>query len=156
MAPMHTRFAQLAARLAPRLAALAPALFPLWALAGCIAVPIPLGEGHVSAGREVTGAAQATLAPGRTGRAEVLAALGEPSATWDEAGVLVYDWDRVRWIVLWLVGGPGGGAGGVLELPEHHMLLLQFGPDGVLRRTEHARRPDGVSYGAFLRRWAAP
>lgn len=130
------------------------ALLPALALAGCLAVPVPLGEGYVSAGREVTDRQQARLAPGSTTRAEVLAVLGEPSATWDEEGIVVYDWDRVRMVVLWVLAGAGRAAGGVLELPEHHLLLLRFDAAGVLRRIEHAARPPGVSYGDVLRGWA--
>lgn len=61
----------------------------------------------------------------------------------------------MRWLVLWAIGGMGGGAAGVLELPDHHMLLLQFDQAGMLR-LEHAMRPEGTSYGDALRRFATP
>lgn len=125
-------------------------------LAGCIVLPIPLGEGYVSAGREPPPGAEARFTLGTTTRTEVIASLGEPSATWDEAGVIVYDWDRVRWVVLWLIGGRGGAAAGAFELPDHHMLILRFDQAGILRRAEHALRPEGTSYGTFLRQWATP
>jgi hypothetical protein len=125
-------------------------------LTGCIALPVPLGEGYVSAGREIPADTETRFTLGTTTRAEAVASLGEPSATWDEAGIIVYDWDRVRWLVLWLIGGRGGGAAGAFELPDHHMLILRFDQAGILRRAEHALRPEGTSYGAFLRQWATP
>jgi hypothetical protein len=134
------------------LARLLPLLLPLSA---CIVLPVPLGEGHISAGREVSRESQGSLSVGSTTRAEVLARLGEPSAVWDDAGVVVYDWDRVQWLLLWMVAGAGRAATGGMELPVHHMLLLQFGAAGILQRAEHAERPAGVGYGAFLRTWAA-
>ncbi len=130
-------------------------LLLLLPLSGCVVLPIPLGEGHVSAGREASPESQGTLLLGATTRGEVLARLGEPTAVWDDAGIVVYDWDRVRWKLLWVVGGGGRGAFGATDLPAHHMLLLQFDASGTLQRAEHAERPPGVTYGAFLRNWAA-
>lgn len=130
-------------------------LLLLLPLSGCIVLPIPLGEGHISAGREVSQESQGMLLVGATSRAEALERLGEPSAVWDDAGVVVYDWDRVRWLLLWMVAGGGRAAFGATDLPAHHMLLLQFDASGILQRAEHAERPPGVTYGAFLRSWAA-
>jgi len=130
-------------------------LLLLLPLSACVVLPVPLGEGHISAGREVSQESQGTLLVGATTRAEVLVRLGEPSAVWDDAGVVVYDWDRVQWLLVWVVGGAGRGAIGGMELPVHHMLLLQFDAAGILQRAEHAERPPGVGYGAFLRSWAA-
>ena len=133
----------------------AAAVVPLLLLAACVVIPIPLGEGHVSEGRELPPALLAAIRPGLTTCAEATATLGEPAAIWEEQDVLVWQWDRVRWMLFWAAGGYGGGAAGLADLPDHHMVLAQGAPDGVVRRLTHAERPLGEGYGDFLRRWLA-
>ncbi len=124
------------------------------ALAGCVAVPIPRGEGTVTEGREVTQDQSAAIAIGGTSRATLLGQLGEPQAVWEERNILVYAWDRVHLSILWMLAGRGAGAAGLMDVPTHYLLLIQLDAAGVVRRAERCIRPLQQDYGSFLRAWA--
>lgn len=123
-------------------------------LAGCIAVPVPLGEGHVTEGREVTRDRSAAVAIAGTSRDVLLARLGEPQAVWEERRILVYAWDRVHLAVLLLLAGPLTAAAALVDVPTHHLLLIEFDEAGVVRRAERCIRPLHRGFGDFLRAWA--
>ncbi len=124
------------------------------ALAGCIALPIPAGEGSVTEGREITAGQSAAIAPGGTTRAALLAGLGEPQAVWEERNILVYAWDRVHLRVLWVLAGHLAAAAGVVDVPTHYLLLVELDEAGIVRRAERCIRPLYEEFGAFLRAWA--
>jgi hypothetical protein len=123
-------------------------------LAGCIALPIPLGEGRVTQGREIAPEQSAIVAIDGTPRAVLLARLGEPQAVWEERSIVIYAWDRVHMAVLVLIAGPAAAAGALFEVPTHYLLLVQFDESGVVRRAERCVRPLQQGFGDFLRAWA--
>lgn len=124
------------------------------ALAGCIVLPIPQGEGEVTEGREITPERAASVELGRTSRAEVLERLGEPTAIWLDRRVFVYAWDRVHLKVLWIAAARYTAAGGLEDVPTHYVLLLQFDETDHVVRAERCVRPLLSEYGAFLAEWA--
>lgn len=149
MVPIHPR--RETAR--PWLGALWPAAAALL-LAGCVIVPLPMGEGEVTEGREVQ--LPANEVPGLLGRsrAEVIDRLGEPGALWEERRILIYAWDRVHTKLFWLVAGGYRAAGGIIDVPTHYLLLIQIGEDGTVARAERCTRPMTSLFGDFLRGWA--
>lgn len=123
-------------------------------LTGCIALPIPMGEGRVTEGREITRDQSAVIEIGGTSRETLLARLGDPEAVWEECGILVYAWDRVHLRILWVLAGPATAAAGLLDVPTHYLLLIQLDEAGRARRAERCVRPLTESFGDFLRDWA--
>lgn len=123
-------------------------------LAGCVVLPLPQGNGPVTEGREVAAERSATIEIGRTGRAEAIERLGEPSAAWNERRILVYAWDRVHWKLLVILAGPTTAAGGIFDLPTHYLLLVQFDANDRVSRVERCERPGLTGFGDFLRGWA--
>lgn len=132
----------------------AQAALAVLALAGCVMLPLPQGNGPVTEGREIAAERSATIELGRTTRPEVLERLGEPTATWEARRLFVYAWDRVHWKLLVILAGPATAAGGIFDLPTHYMLLVQFDADGRVSRAERCERPGLTRFGAFLREWA--
>ena len=124
------------------------------ALGGCVALPIPLGEGRLAEGREISPEQSATIDPGGTSRAALLASLGEPQAVWEERRILVYAWDRVHWQVLVVLAGYLTAAATVVDVPTHYLLLVALDDRGIVRRAERCVRPPTEQFGSFLRAWA--
>ena len=120
-------------------------------LSSCIVLPIPRDqvEGH-----PVTADPKVVLHAGITTRDEVIARLGQPTAIWEEKRIFAYSWDQVKWAMLWLVGAYSGMAGGVVDLPTHHMLLIQFDENDRVKRVGQVDRPNSEAYGKFLVDWA--
>lgn len=123
-------------------------------LAACIVLPLPQGDGVVSEGREVAATSMGAIVPGRTSRNDAIAMLGDPEAVWEEQRVLVYAWDRVNMKLLWVVAGGMRAAGGIVDVPTHHLLLVQFDAHDVVTRMEWCTRPLHEGFGTFLRGWA--
>ncbi|WP_291298286.1 hypothetical protein [Elioraea sp.] len=123
-------------------------------LAACIVIPLPQGEGVVSEGREIAPGDAGTIALGRMSRPELVAALGEPAAIWEERRVLIYAWDRVQLKLLWIIAGGMRAAGGIVDVPTHHLLLVQLDDHDVVTRAERCTRPMHEGFGDFLRTWA--
>ena len=123
-------------------------------LAGCVVLPIPQGEGEVTEGREIAAERSATVHVPGASRAEVLESLGEPAAIWLDRRVFVYAWDRVHWKVLWFAAAPYAAAGGLVDLPTHYALLIQFDATGHVLRAERCVRPSLTEFGTFLTEWA--
>jgi hypothetical protein len=97
----------------------------------CVA-PIPSSDHEVIAGTAVTPTVLESFTPGVTTKTEVLAKLGTPYTALEAPPVLVYPWST-RWgIAPWLLVYPVGAVGGVLDIPEHHVLLVALdGQDRV-------------------------
>jgi hypothetical protein len=129
------------------------AIVPLVAacLGACIAVPIPQDHFH---GR-VAAVDPLTIKPGETTQEDVLLRMGDPDAILVDERVFAYQWDHVKWGVLWIIGTQGGGTGGVIEVPTHEMFLVQFDGTGHVRHADHAIRPRDVPWGEFLKKWSA-
>lgn len=123
-------------------------------LGGCLVVPLPQGEGELTEGREILPEQSRAIAAGSMTRAELVAALGEPEAVWEERRILVYAWDRVHLKLLWILAGGMRAAAGIVDVPTHYLLLVAFDEDGRVRRAERCQRPITISFGTFLRGWA--
>jgi hypothetical protein len=119
-------------------------------LSACIAVPIPQDHVH---GR-VAAVDPLTIKAGETTREDILLRMGDPDVILVDERVFAYEWDHVKWGVLWFIGGQGGGTGGVIEVPTHEMFLVQFDGNSRVRRADHAVRPKDAALGEFLRAWA--
>jgi outer membrane protein assembly factor BamE (lipoprotein component of BamABCDE complex) len=126
----------------------------LLATAACIVLPLPQGEGEVTEGHAQPIQALIHLVPGRTTRAEVEQALGEPTAIWLDHDIYVYAWDRVHWKLLWVLAGGMRAAAGIIDFPTHYILLIQFDRHGIVQRAERCVRPMATTVGAFLESWA--
>jgi hypothetical protein len=96
-----------------------------------------------------------TIKPGETTQEDILLRMGDPDAILVEERVFAYEWEHVKWGVLWIIGTQGGGAGGVIEVPTHEMFLVQFDGNSRVRRADHAVRPRDVPWGEFLKKWSA-
>ena len=131
----------------------ATAIVPFLAacLGACIAVPIPQDHVH---GR-VANIDPLTIKAGETTQEDILLRMGDPDVILIDERVFAYEWDHVKWGVLWIIGTQGGGTGGVIEVPTHEVFLVQFDRAGLVRRADHAVRPRDVALGQFLKTWAA-
>ncbi|MCX6876986.1 MAG: hypothetical protein NTW21_24700 [Verrucomicrobia bacterium] len=99
---------------------------------GCI-IPTPWidsGAARHNIRKETPGQFQ----PGRTTRAEVMLALGEPDAVAPDERKLAYRSEKI--CAIWLVGGSYSGGGGSLEKDDY--LVFQFDAGGRLRKTERS------------------
>jgi outer membrane protein assembly factor BamE (lipoprotein component of BamABCDE complex) len=95
-------------------------------LSACIFVPTPMhGESRI--GAETV----ASFEPGRTTRTDVLMALADPMQRFADDRFFVYRWNETNGYVFVGFGGYSGAAG---PLESTHYLVLDFGPDGRLRR----------------------
>jgi hypothetical protein len=119
-------------------------------LLGCIAVPIPQDHFH---GR-VAAVDALTIKTGETTQEDILLHMGDPDVILLDERVFVYQWEHVKWGVLWIVGTYGGGASGVIEVPTHEMFLVQFDDMSRVKRADHAVRPRDAALGDFLKSWA--
>jgi hypothetical protein len=123
-------------------------------LSACVVVPLPQGEGVVTEGREIAAGTPQEAALARMSRADLVAALGEPAAIWEERRVFVYAWDRVHLKLLVIIAGGMRAAGGILDVPTHYLLLVQLDDDDRVTRAERCVRPPHQGFGEFLRAWA--
>lgn len=136
-----------------RLARRTLAALAVVALAGCIAIPVPLSEKKVLQGTPVSAEQIAFLQAGATTRAEAFERLGAPQFEWEDARVSIYQWDMRQGVLLWAVGAYSTGGVGVEDIPRHHLLLLEFDAAGRLVRHEKAVRPLLKSLPEFLLVW---
>lgn len=125
------------------------------ALAGGCALPVPLPDRPVLSGTPVSPEQMVFLHPAVTTKAEVIERLGPPSIVWEDARVIVYDWE-LRWgILIWAVGGPYSGAAGIVDVPTHHLLIMEFDEAWRVRRFEHTTHDSLQPYWEFLLEWKA-
>jgi outer membrane protein assembly factor BamE (lipoprotein component of BamABCDE complex) len=112
--------------------------------AGCLILPTPefdSGEARANIKKKTP----AQFEPGKTTRAEVILALGEPDAVSPDECSLVYRSEKV--CGLWFVGGYYSGAGGTIERDRY--LVAEFDAHGVLAKFERSApwvgsKPPGV------------
>ena len=123
-------------------------------LSGCV-LPVPLREDTVLAGTPLLDQQFAFIEPAVTTDSDVIARLGSPTISWDDARVITYDWEMRRGVLLWAVGGPYVGHAGITDIPAHHLLIMEFDESWTLRRYEHATRDLMKSYPDFLVEWKA-
>lgn len=142
-------------RATPRLRVLASAALAAASLGACVVLPIPRPRGTLEGMRGNVGdALPAFVVEGRTTRAEVLLALGEPDRRADGDRWFAYDSGRrlagVNWVVL-VGGAPVSSPGfvlGVRETVDWRELRLRFDEAGVLVQAEvAARRQEGFRFG---------
>jgi outer membrane protein assembly factor BamE (lipoprotein component of BamABCDE complex) len=122
-------------------------------LTGCIAIPIPTTETKLLAGKPVVNDQISLLIPEITAKEEVLQIFGNPNVIWEDARIFSYNWDKRQAVLLWAVGGYGGGTGGIADIPKQYHLLIQFDEQGRVQRFERAVRPLTQSYIDFLIDW---
>lgn len=118
-------------------------------LGGCLAIPVPTSGKKVLSGRPVDDEQLAFLTPAVTTRREVIERLGNPNILWEDARVFAYSWEVRQGAVYWVAYGGFGRE----DLPEHHLLLIQFDEHGRLSRFERTIRPASQLYADFLEKW---
>ncbi len=123
----------------------------LW-LGGCILLPLPASE-KLLAGKPVTEAQLAFLVPKATMKQEVVERLGSPNFVWEDARLFGYNWEMRQGMLIWFIGAAAGGAGGVANILEFHLFLIQFDADDRALRWEAVVRPSSQSFPDFLREW---
>lgn len=78
-------------------------LFGPVVVAGCVALPIKIGEEEALAGRRIGPKDVAFLKPGITTRDEVVSKLGAPTFDLSDLGILSYVWIELKedWAIIW-------------------------------------------------------
>ena len=106
---------------------------------GCIMLPIPTGE-HDS--KDLPGRTNVKpeliqdIGVGRTTRAEVLLALGEPDGVFAEDRVFAYLWSRAAgYFFFAILAGPASG-GSATTVGKGYILVIEFDDRGIVRRRE--------------------
>jgi outer membrane protein assembly factor BamE (lipoprotein component of BamABCDE complex) len=122
-------------------------------LEGCIIVPIPTTEDKILAGRPVNEAQLSFLAPKITTREKVVEHLGNPDIIWEDARVVIYNWEMRQGILFWAAGAYYSGGAGMKDITRHHLLLIQFDEQDKVLRFSRTTRPLTQSYADFLREW---
>ncbi len=128
-------------------------LFAVLALTGCIILPIPTSESKLLAGKQVTEDQFSFLIPNVTTKDEVIQELGNPNVIWEDARIFSYNWEKRQGILFWAVGGYGGGAGGMTDIPKRYHLLIQFDEQDRVQHFERSVRALTQSYADFLKEW---
>lgn len=123
------------------------------ALSACIMLPIPTYDIKVLSGKPVTDEQLSFLKPLTTTKQDVIEKIGNPDIIWEDARIFVYPWDMRQGILFWATGGGYTGAAGALDIPKHHVLLIQFDEQDIVQRFEHAIRPLHKSFPVFLQEW---
>jgi outer membrane protein assembly factor BamE (lipoprotein component of BamABCDE complex) len=123
-------------------------------LSGCV-LPVPLREDTVLAGTPLLDQQFAFIEPAVTTDSDVIARLGRPTISWEDARVITYDWEMRRGVLLWAVGGPYVGHAGITDIPAHHVLIIEFDDAGRVRRFDHTTLGVLEPYSRFLLEWKA-
>lgn len=122
-------------------------------LTGCLVIPIPTGDKVVMSGTRVAADAIGRIEVGVTTRQQVLELIGSPILDWEDERILAYQWDVRKMLILWMLAGGNSAVGGACEVPRHHVLLIQFGPDGRVRRVGRTVRAGAEHLGDHLVEW---
>jgi len=101
-------------------------MLALLTLSNCIALPIPTTESKLLAGKPVYEEQISLLIPNVTTKEEVLEIMGNPKVIWEDARIFSYNWKKRQGILLWAVGGSGGGAGGMTDIPSNIICLFNL------------------------------
>ena len=104
----------------------------LLGMTGCV-IPTP-GLDSGAARRNIRGQTPGQFQPGRTTRAEVMLALGEPDAVSPDERTLAYRSEKIA--AIFLVGAGYTGGGGSIKKDEY--LVLVFDAHGRLQKTERS------------------
>lgn len=120
---------------------------------GCLVVPISASGKQTLAGRRVDSDRVIRLEAGRTTRAQVIAELGPPDVIWEDRRVLAYDWHVKRGEIFWMIAGGNSATGGIIDIPQHQVLLMQFDEADVLQRLGQTIRRGGEEFGDHLLEW---
>jgi hypothetical protein len=129
---------------------------------GCVAIPIPQGYRNLEReGKRIGEARLSFVVPGETTKAEFIERIGEPYLVLDEYGVMAYYWKMIAAYVPWVIGVPGGGAAGILEVDRQHVLLVSYDDRGIIDRYETIKNFQGAGLSKakpvdeLARQWAA-
>ena len=125
----------------------------LLSLTSCVMLPIPTTEGKVLAGKPVTEEQLSFLVANITTRQDVIERLGNPNIIWEDRRVFAYNWDMRQGILFWAVGAHYTGGAGMIDIPKHYLLLIQFDEQYLVQRFERTVRPLSQSYIEFLKEW---
>jgi hypothetical protein len=107
---------------------------------GCLAIPIPQGYRNIErAGKKIEPYKLSFVVPGQTTKTEFIDKVGKPYLMMDDYGVMAYYWKMLSASVLWAVGAPGGGAGGIAEVQPQYLLLVSYDDQGVIHNYETIR-----------------
>lgn len=133
---------------------------------GCLAIPVPVSHERTASTPMADPASDEhkwvqTVADGQTTRAQIRAKLGPPDQEWDGGRVVGYRArakDGAVYAGILVFYPPIVGAGKVFDTGTLYLLLLEYAPDGVLKR--HELRKLGLdtsdeSIDRLARRWAA-
>lgn len=133
------------ARLAEFHGSLALALAVAVCTPGCLIIPTPeYNTGNARA--NINKKTPKQFEPGKTTRAEVVMALGEPDAISPDESKLAYRSEKV--CGLWFVGGYYSGTGGTITKDRY--LLVEFDAQGVLRKAGQSSTWFGSEYAGML------
>jgi hypothetical protein len=108
---------------------------------GCLVIPTPefdTGQARANINRHTP----KQLEPGKTTRAEVVMALGEPDAVSPDESKLAYRSEKV--CGLWFIGGYGAAAGGPITRDRY--LVAEFDALSVLQKAERTSTWCGSKY----------
>jgi len=118
---------------------------------GCLILPTPeFNTGNARA--NINKKTPNQFESGKTTRAEVVMALGEPDAVSPDESKLAYRSEKV--CGLWFVGGYGSAAGGTIT--KDRCLIAEFDPQGVLVKVERSATLVGPSQAVRALSQAAP
>jgi len=100
-------------------------------LVSCVYIPTP-EHSTVSERGRVTVDSLKQLVPQQSSRADVLLLLGEPSTRENDDQYLYFSWQAIQGYLV--IGFPGGGWVG--DIPNSHILVVEFSDEGRLTRYE--------------------
>ena len=130
---------------ARNLAALGLALALTLATSGCLIIPTPEYDSG-KARANINKKTPQRFEPGKTTRAEVMMALGEPDAVTPDERKLAYRSEKV--CGLWFVGGGYSAAGGTITKDRY--FVAEFDERGVLLKAERSSTWIGSKYASSL------
>ncbi len=108
-------------------------LFVLW---GCASIIIPVSDGKALSGRKITAENTTFIKSGVTTRREVIQTLGQPDMDFKDLRIIAYSWNVLGAYVPWVVGTPGGGGAGIMEISDKYVLLIAFEKEDRVSRFE--------------------
>lgn len=110
-----------------------------FAVAGCVAIPIPEKQEAAVFGNALAQNEQQTAMSGTDTLQTVKERFGEPTLEFGPGRILVYLWTTRYGNVYWLAVSPAGGGGGTVPLLKSHMLLIAFDTNGKLLKSGTAK-----------------
>ncbi len=98
--------------------------------AGCVILPVDYY--YAGSRKNVSETTLENLVVGVTTMEDVLLAFGEPEQSFPKLNVLVYQWDKVKALLLYAAPVPANNAVGAVEIEKHYELELAFDKNNIL------------------------